>query len=155
MALDSRTLGERPGESLPGRGREQRLPAAGERHDARGERRGEALDLRAVGAAGDVLGRVLAQRDWADMQADPGGEREIGKCVVVGERVAGGVGRVVEQQEEAVGAVDLAAVVACEEIAGPAVVLGPDLRRAGVAEALDQTRAVHDVGEEEGPFGHC
>ena len=46
------------------------------------------------------------------MQPGPGVEREVRECLVVGERVAGGVRRVVEQQEEAVGAVDLAAAVA-------------------------------------------
>ena len=148
VALDSRTFGERSAERVAGGGGEQRLPAAGERHDARGERLGEALDLGAYCSACDVFGNVLAKRDRPDMEADPGAESEVGKRVVVGERVAGRVSRLVEQQEEAVGTSDLAAVVASDEVARAAVVRGPDFRGAGVAEALDQTCAVHDVGKE-------
>ena len=84
---------------------------------------------------------------------DPGAEPEIGERRVVAERVAGGVCRFVEQQEEAVGPVDLAAPMANEEGAAAAVVRGPDLGGARVAEALDHTSAVHHVGEEEGTHG--
>ena len=155
VALDLGAVGERVAERFAGRGAQQRLAAAGERHDARRERRGEALDLRTLRAPRDVFGRVLAQGDRAYMDADPGGEREVGESAVVGERVAGRVDRIVEQQEEAVGATDLAAVMAREKVARPAVVRGPDLGGACVAEALDQARAVHHVGEEEGAHGHA
>ena len=72
------------------------------------------------------------------MQARPGGEREFGERLVVGERVAGRIGRIVEQQEEAVGTSDLAAVVTREKSARATVVRGPHLRSARVAEALDR-----------------
>ena len=137
MALDSRTLEERRVENLAGRGGEERLPAAGEGHNAGGDGHGEALDLGTDGSQGDVGGSVLAEGDRPDMEANPGGQRKIGKCMVVAERIAGSVSRVVEQQEQAIGASDLTAAVVSEEVARPAVVLGPDLRRAGVAEALD------------------
>jgi len=81
------------------------------------------------------------------MEADPRGKSEVRKCVVVGERVAGRVSRIVEQQEEAVGTSNLAAVVASDEVAGTAVVRSPDFRGAGVTKALDQTCAFHYVGE--------
>ena len=97
--------------------------------------------------------RVLAQGDRADVDAPRGAESELGERRVVAERVAGGIGGLVEQQEEAVGPVDLAAAMADEERAAAAVVLGPDLGGARVAEALDHTSAVHHVGEEEGTHG--
>jgi hypothetical protein len=141
-------------ERVPGGGAQQRLAAARERHDAGGERRGETLDLRTYGSPGNVLRRVFAKGDRAYMDADPGGESKAGKCLMVGERVAGRVSRIVEQKEEAVGTSNLAAAVESEEVARPAVVLGPDLRRAGIAQALDHARTVHHVGEEEGAHGH-
>ena len=84
------------------------------------------------------------------MQPDPGAEREVRDGPVIGEGVAGGVRGLLEEQEEAVGAVDLEAAVTREQVARPAVVRGPDPRRLGVAEALDQKRAVDEVDEEEG-----
>ncbi|HZJ71944.1 MAG TPA: hypothetical protein VFF36_13515, partial [Planctomycetota bacterium] len=84
------------------------------------------------------------------MNAHPGAEPEIGERRVVAERVARGIGRLVEQQEEAVGPVDLAAPMAGEQGAAAAIVSGPDLGGTRVAEALDPTGAVHHVGEEEG-----
>jgi hypothetical protein len=73
---------------------------------------------------------------------------------VVGEREACGIGGVVEEQEEPVGALDLVATVQREQVTRAAVVLGPDLRGKIVARALDQQRAVDHVGEEQGAPGH-
>ena len=68
---------------------------------------------------------------------------------MVAKRVAGGICRLVEQEEEAVGPVDLAAPMADEKCAAAAVVSGPDLGSTRVAEALDHTSAVHHVGEQQ------
>ena len=106
------------------------------------------IDLGTYCSPGDVLRRVLSERDYAHMEPCTGGQRKFGKRLVVGQGVTGRISRVIEQQEETVGAPDLADVVDCEERAGPAVVRSPDLRRAGVAEVLDQTCAVDYVGEE-------
>ena len=53
-----------------------------------------------------------------------------------------------------VSATDLAAVVTCDKVTCMPVVREPDLRRAGVAQALAQTGAVHDVRVENGKDGH-
>ncbi len=66
------------------------------------------------------------------------GQPQVCKRVMVGECVTARVGRVVEQQEEAVGATDFAAVMVSEEIACTAVMRGPDLRRARVADAAQR-----------------
>ena len=77
--LDLASLGQRIAERRARGGAEQRLPAAGERHDAGGERLGEAFDLDRLGAARDVVGSVLAQGDRADVQPGAGAERELGE----------------------------------------------------------------------------
>ena len=59
------------------------------------------------------------------MQASASGECQVRQCSVVGERVAGRVAGVVEQQEEAVGAIDLSATVANEQVARATIVLDP------------------------------
>ena len=88
------------------------------------------------------------------MQARPGGEPEFPKRLVVGDGVARRLGRIVEQQEEAVRTSDLAAVVTREKSARAIVVRGPQLCGATVAEARAETRAVHHVGEEQRTFVH-
>ena len=99
-------------------------------------------------------GAVLAQRDRADVQADTGPQRQRGECLVVVQRVAQRIERHVEQQEKAIAAIDLAPVVARQQVARPAIVLGPQLRGARVTQLLDQQRAVHHVGEEQRALGH-
>ncbi len=84
----------------------------------------------------------------AHVKADADAESKVSKRAVIGERVACRISRLVEQQEEAVGASDLAAVVPSDEVAGAAVVCRPAFRRAGVTQALDPTCAVNDVGKE-------
>ena len=154
VALDLRALGQRVAERGPRGGGEERLPAARERHDAGGERLGEALDLDRLGAAGHVVGSVLAQGDRADVQPGPGAEARARRAPGGRRARSGRRRRVVEQQEEAVGAVDLAPAIASEQLARPAIVLGPHLRGTRVAQALDQQRAVDHVGEEEAAFGY-
>ena len=72
VRLDRRAVGNAVGKRFARGGAQQRLPAAGERHDAGRERLGEALGLDRLGAVGDVFGRVLAQGDRADVDARPG-----------------------------------------------------------------------------------
>jgi hypothetical protein len=71
----------------------------------------------------------------------------IAKVIVQG--MARGVGNGVEQQEETVGAVDLAAMVATQQVARPAIVLGPQGARALVAETLRRQGAVDGIGEQQ------
>ncbi len=87
---------------------------------------------------------------------EPGarGERGI-ECLdrtVVRDRVRDGIGGGLEQEEEPVGLVDLSAAVDREEIARDPVVRGPEPRHRGVAQALGERGAVHDVGEEQRAF---
>jgi len=63
--------------------------------------------------------------------------------------MARGIGRGLEQEEEAVGPVDLAPVVAAKQVARPAIVLGPQGEGALVTEALRRQRAVDGVGEQQ------
>ena len=112
-------------ERLPRRRAEQRLPAAGHGHHPGGERLREAFDLDRLRAERDVVGGRLAQHDRADMQAGACREAELGHRRVIVQRIARGIGGGVEEQQEAVGAVDLAPVVAAQQVARPAVVLGP------------------------------
>jgi hypothetical protein len=135
--------------------RQQGLAAARQRHDTRGQRLGDALDLDRLGTAGDLLGVVLAQRHRADVKAGARAEAEGGECLVVGQCERRGREPVGEQQEEAVAVVDLAAAVAGEEGTRAAVMLGENTRRASVAQALDDGSAVDEVGEEKRVIGHA
>ena len=74
---------------------------------------------------------------------------------MVRERERGRLRGVVEQEEEAVAVVDLAAAVAGEKGARAAVVLGEHARCASVAQPLDDGRAVDEVGEEQGVREHA
>ena len=131
-------------------------PPRGERHDARGERLGQALDLDRLGAAGDVLGdcsRAASprRRGCRPARAAPSSA----SAVVVVERVArprrprrrtAGRSRRCDRSRGRGGG---------RGVARAAIVRGPDLRGARVTEALDQQRAVHDVGEEQGTHGRA
>jgi len=74
---DRRVVGKAVGKGFVRGGAEQRLPAASrERHDASRERLGEALCLDRLGAAGHLVGGVLAQGDRADVNAHAGAQPE-------------------------------------------------------------------------------
>ena len=64
----------------------------------------------------------------------------------VGQRVGGGV----EQQQHAVGLVDLAPAARREQVACDPVVCRPQLGHGGVAERLRQLGAVDNIGQEKG-----
>ena len=139
-------------ERVARRRREQRLAAAGERHHPRRDRLGQALDLERLGAAGDVVGGVLAQDHRPDVQADARHQRhrQRRQRAVVLHRVADRVGAVVEQQQHAVGLVDLAAAPRRQQGARDPVVRGPDLGHRGIAELLGHLRAVDDIRQQQG-----
>lgn len=111
---------------------QQGLAAASQRHDARGHRLGKAVDLERLGTSRDRRGRVLAQGDRAGVYAYPCREpqRSEGHVIVGGEYR--GVGRRIEQQKEAVAAVDLSTAMALQEFVSEAIVLGPQARRGPV-----------------------
>ena len=88
------------------------------------------------------------------MDANPGVEREIHERLVVGNCVASGVCHFVEQQKEAVCAIDFATAMEGEQSARTMVMRGPNPRGTRIAETLDKAGAVHHVGEEKCAIGH-
>ena len=119
-------------------GREQGLPAARERHHARGGGLGQAVDLQRLGAARHVLGAVLAQDDRPDVQTGARLQRHRQRgerAVVAPARSCTASAARVEQQQHAVGLVDLAPAPLRQQVARHAVVRGPDLGHRGVADA--------------------
>ena len=131
-------------------GGEQRLAATRQRHDACGGRLGQAVDLQRLRAARDVVGIVLAQDHRPDVQ--PGSRlqrhRHRRQRPVVGERVPDRLRGIVEQQQHAVGLVDLAPVPLRQQVARDTVVRRPDLGHRRIAERLGQLGAVDDIGEQ-------
>ena len=139
-------------ERFAGGGRQQRLAPARKGHHPGRDRLGQAFDLERLRAARDVVGRVLSQDHRSDVQAgarrDRSRQRRQGS--VVRHRVADRVCAVVEQQQHAVGLVDLAPVPGPEQRARDSVVRCPDLGHRAVAELLGQAGAVHDVRQQQG-----
>jgi hypothetical protein len=73
---------------------------------------------------------------------------------VVRDGELGGLGGVLEQHKEAIGAIDLAAAMAGEQGAGIPVVGGEDFCGPRITQSLDEPRAVHEVGQQESTRGH-
>ena len=102
-------------------------------------------------------GAVLAQDHRPHVQAGARLQRhrQRGQRPVVGQRVAHRIGRRVEQQQHAVGLVDLAPAPVRQQVARHAVVRRPDLGHRRVAEALGQLGAVDHVGQQQrAQFSH-
>ena len=140
---------------LPGIGRQEDLSAQGRRHDARGGRLGHTLDLDRLGAERDVGGAVLAQRDRADVQSGARLERrnEPLQCPLIGQCIAHRVRSRVEQQQHAIGLVDLAPMPDRQQIARRAVMRRPQPGHLRIADAQRQPGAVDDIGEQQGAQG--
>ena len=137
--------------------RQQGLPTARQHHHACGDRLRQAFDFERLGAARDVGLGVLAQDDRAHVQAGACLQRHRQTCqgAVVRHRVGDRVGGRLEQQQHAVGLVDLATAPGVEQPARHPVVRGPHLGHRGVAQLLGQLGAVHHVGQEQRPdFTH-
>jgi len=79
----------------------------------------------------------------------PALSRELAKVGVVGERIAKRVDGMLEQQQKAIGLVDLAAAVRLEQRPRQARVLRHELAGPLVAELLDEARAVDQVGQQQ------
>jgi len=67
------------------------------------------------------------------MDADPGTQREICECLVVRKREADGIGRLIEQEKETIGAIDFPTSMLGEKLARTPVVRRPEFGGAGVA----------------------
>ena len=155
VPLDLRALGQHVGERFARGSAEQCLPAAGEGHDAGGQRFRKAIDFQRLAPRAMSSGAVLAQRDRAHVQSDAGGERKLGERVVVGERVArprpprrrttGRSRRRVRSRGRGGGRADRA----------PADRARPRPPRRAHRRAARPARAVHHVGEEERALRHA
>jgi hypothetical protein len=141
----------RGGEGGAGLRGEQQLVGSGEAHDPGRQGLGDAIQLDGLGAPCDVFGRVLAQHHRAQVQARPGrqpaveGVGELGEGVEVAQGIADRVVDRLEDQQEAVGLVDLAAAVGREQVAGHPVVRRPDRRGAGGPQLGGHGGAVGEV----------
>ena len=74
---------------------------------------------------------------------------EIAQHFVIGERICDSGAYMLEQQEEAVRTINLAAAVRGQKITSSTIVSSPKLRGAVVPQPLYQLRAIDDVGEEQ------
>ena len=131
--------------------REQQLPTLRQRHDASGSGFGDAVNLERLGTQGHVLGAVLAQHQRPDMQACARTQRQraAGQGSVIFHGVAHGIAHGAEQEQHAVGLVDLATMPLGQEIAREPIVRCPQRCRSDVAEFFSQTRAVNQVGQQQ------
>jgi hypothetical protein len=142
-----------------GQCRHQDLSRPRERHQPCGDRLRQSLDFDWLRAARDFLGRVVPTHDFADMDADARGHRrrfELGQLAqpaLVLERERDRLHRTFEQQQEAVGLVDLLAAMLSDQVARKAVVAPRQLRRALVPEAIHQRRAVGQIEHQHSPQG--
>ena len=114
VVLDFGALGQRSLEHFARHGGNQRLPPECKTHDTSSQRLRQAFDFERLGAVRDVVRRVVEQLDRADVNADPRFERKVAKRIVIGDGEARSIDRAIEQQEETVGAGNLAASVAPE-----------------------------------------
>ena len=133
----------------PGVLAEKRLATNRGRHDARHHRQPDAVDLDRLRAPRDVLQGIGPKADLAEMDARPrlDPEPSLAKRVVVRQRVSDGVAHRIEQQQHAVGLVDLPAAPHDCQIARHPVVCRPQGRRGVFVEALGQSRALDDIGQ--------
>ena len=126
---------------------EQRAAGLGQRHDPCRQRLGQTVHLDRLGSALHVLGRVLAQAHRPVVHAHARSQAQAGQHAVVGCRKTQCVGFVLEEQEEAIAAVDFAAPMLSQQAARLLVVIGPQLGRSLLAQTLRQRGAVDQVGE--------
>lgn len=133
---------------------QQCLSAARESHEARRERLGQPIDFDPLGAASHIFERILAPGDLAHVEPQPRLHPKRLEHLEIRHTERGGRGRIAEEQEEAVAAVDLLPVVRGEQVARTSIVSRPERSGALVAEACHELCAVHQVGEQQGMLGH-
>jgi len=129
---------------------EQDLPAQRDRHHAARDHLRDALDLERLRAARDVVRSVRAQPDRADVQPGARRQRRLERTqrALTGQRVADGVVGGVEEQQHAVGLVDLAPAPLRQQVARHPVMRPPDLGHRQVTQRLRQLGAVDHVGQQ-------
>jgi hypothetical protein len=81
-------------------------------------------------------------------------QAEFGNEAVIAARKAHGILGAIENEKEAVAAVDLVAVVLREQPPCTTVMLGPERCGTRIAQSLDQRGAVDQIGEEQGVLAH-
>ncbi len=155
-----------------GNARQQDLPGQCECHQARCHRLRQALHVHALGATRHLRGAVLPQHHFPDVDADAraqccaadrvrvgvlpgiGMQRELAteatQHLLVFERKGRRLHRPLEQREEAIGLVDLAPVMAMQQVARQAIVLADQLGCGAVAEPLHQRGRIGEVAQQQG-----
>jgi len=141
-----------------GGGGQQDLPRARQRHQAPGQRLGQALHFQRLGAQAHRIRAVLPHQHLAHVQAGAGLQRllelalaaQVAQPAHVVEGEAERVDRPFEQQQQAVAAVDQAPAPALLQVQHHAVVRAEQLGGRGIAESLHQLRGVDQVGEQQG-----
>jgi len=145
-----------PTRQVEGHPGQEGLPSGRHRHDPRDHRLGNPLHLDRLGPPGHIGRGIGPPDDLTDMDPDPRLEGDLervaqgGELVVVGDRVADGADGPVEQDEKAVGLVDLLATELGEEIPRHPVVLLEDGRGPLISELFGETGAPDQVRGEEG-----
>ncbi|MNK82232.1 hypothetical protein D3C87_1019980 [compost metagenome] len=140
-----------------GHRRHQDLPRPGQGHQPGCHRLGQALDLQRLGAHPDRLGAVLPGQHFTHVQAGAGAQHDATflaqplQPALVVQRETQRVDRAFEQQEQAVGAVDLVPVPLLLQCQHQAVVLLEQLGRGRVTDAFDQDQRIAQVGEQQRP----
>ena len=125
-------------------------------HQSRGDRFGQAFHFDGLGAERHVFAFVFPQDDIADMDADARLQRQefhlaqLTQQTLIVDGEGHGLDRPVEQQQEAVGFVDLAAFVALEQIAREAIELLREFGAFAITELFDQRGAVDQIAHDDG-----
>jgi hypothetical protein len=111
----------------------------------------DAAGMHRLGAERHIGRQILAQQHRADMQAGARRQRRLQRLQrrLVGEREEDGVVGRIEQQQHAVGLVDLAAAPARQQVARQAVVRRPQRGQARIAQGHAQARAVDHIGQQQ------
>jgi hypothetical protein len=111
----------------------------------------DAAGMHRLGAERHIGRQILAQQHRADMQAGARRQRRLQRLQrrLVGEREEDGVVGRIEQQQHAVGLVDLAAAPARQQVARQAVVRRPQRGHARIAQGHAEARAVDHIGQQQ------
>ncbi len=139
-----------------GHRRQQDLAGAGQHHQARRHRLGQAFHLHRLGTGTDRLGTVLPGQHVAHVQA---GARAQFNRALLAQRVqfalvvqgeAQCVDGALEQHEQAIGAIDQLAVPALLQHQYQAIVFLEQACRRHIADPLDQLQRITQIGEQQG-----
>ncbi|MNV34455.1 hypothetical protein D3C71_1258710 [compost metagenome] len=137
--------------------REQYLPGPGKGHQACSHRLGQAFDLQRFSPDLDRLGAVLPRQHFADMQPRAGTQHDVTlladlqQAALIVQRKAETIDGPLEQQQQAIGAIDQATIPLLLQHQHQPVMLLEQLRRRGIANPLHQDQRIAQIGEQQRP----